>query len=511
MTTLAPTDANEAAEPIAFTAPGPGGWQRLADHFPGALTAEYQLLYAETAPPAMAAMFERYGVLAAGMDVAYVNGHLYIAPVPLAGPREMKRTPPAALVWLLARVHPAFRKRTAAARRTLDTRPWRAAARRWFETERSEWQRRNASVQSLDPASMTPLELCDHLVECRQHVIDGYRRHFELHGDDLIPVGLLIVRCEELGIEPAVALSALAASTGPDPAPADTPSWQLVTGYDLDAQAWIELNHHHSPAATNPAEPVDLPSLVPEPQRGEVRTLVDDARTASRLRDDNGLLTGAWPMGLLRRAMLEAGHRLALPDAGLAIEMTVTELVTALTDTARLDPAAVIERRDLRMRASALDAPSTLGPKFPIPTLSALPRPLALIGAAQLAAADHMTGTADGPIGIGSTSYTGRALVVDDPLTAFDLLEPGDIVVTNFTSPSWNAVLAVAGALVTSTGGLACHAAFIARELGLPAVIGDTTAFERFETGDLIVVDPAVATVGHAAEWVQQPDRDDHR
>src|SRR4029077_1610460 len=185
-------------------------------------------------------------------------------------------------------------------------------------------------------------------------------------------------------------------------------------------------------------------------------------------------------MGLLRRAMLESGHRLWFEDPSLAIEMTVAELVTALNDPVRLDPAAIADRRDHRMRLSALDAPLTLGPSFPIPTLSARPRPLALIGAAQLAAADHMTSTTDGPVGIGSTSYTGRALVVDDPLTAFDLLEPGDIVITKFTSPSWNALLALAGALVTTTGGLACHAASIARELGLPTVIGDTTAFERF-------------------------------
>ena len=106
-----------------------------------------------------------------------------------------------------------------------------------------------------------------------------------------------------------------------------------------------------------------------------------------------------------------------------------------------------------------------------------------------------MAGTDDGPVGIGSTGYTGRALVVDDPLTAFDLLEPGDIIITRFTSPSWNALLAHAGALVTTTGGLACHAAAIARELGLPAVIGDATAFDRFTTGDLLRVDPVAATV----------------
>jgi pyruvate,water dikinase len=72
---------------------------------------------------------------------------------------------------------------------------------------------------------------------------------------------------------------------------------------------------------------------------------------------------------------------------------------------------------------------------------------------------------------------------------------PGDVVVTRFTSPSWNAVLVGAGALVTTTGGLTCHAATIARDLGIPAVIGDAPALERMSTGDLVRVDPVSATV----------------
>ena len=113
---------------LTFDPPGPGGWMRLADHFPNALTPEYQRLYSETCPAGMGSYMSRYGVLARTLDVAYVNGHLYITPVPLAGPREMKRTPPVAAVWLMARLHPAFRARTKAARRALDERPWRAAA-----------------------------------------------------------------------------------------------------------------------------------------------------------------------------------------------------------------------------------------------------------------------------------------------------------------------------------------------------------------------------------------------
>jgi pyruvate,water dikinase len=127
---------------------------------------------------------------------------------------------------------------------------------------------------------------------------------------------------------------------------------------------------------------------------------------------------------------------------------------------------------------------------------------LALIGAAQVAASEHMFGSR-GAVGIGAQTHTGRALVVDDPSVALDLIEPGDVVVTRATSPAWNAVLGQAGALVTSAGGLVCHAALLARELDIPAVIGDHTAMERFRTGDVVTVDPVGVVAHHALPAVR--------
>jgi pyruvate,water dikinase len=118
---------------------------------------------------------------------------------------------------------------------------------------------------------------------------------------------------------------------------------------------------------------------------------------------------------------------------------------------------------------------------------------LALIGAAQLAVADGMA-TGDEAIGIGERVYCGRALVATDPGEAFGALEPGDVVVTSATSPSWNALLVEAGALVTTEGGAVSHAALIARELGLPAVVGHRGG-TTIRTGDQVEVDPRRATV----------------
>ena len=481
------------AQPETFPAPGPGGWRRLADHFPRALTAEYQRIYSETCPAGMASYMERYGVLARTLDVAFVHGHLYIAPVPLAGPRDARRTPPRSLVWILSRVHPAFRGRNRAARRTLEDRPWRAVTEHWFGVERDQWWQRNGEIEAVDPSSLHGTPLADHLRACRRHVIRGYLRHFELHGDDLLPVGLLIARCREWGVDPALATGALAgASTAPHAA--EVSGWMLVTGYDLDCLTWNELGDSATPRAPSRRIPVDLRAHVPAEHHHELEALVADARHAVWLRDDNGTLTAAWPMGLLRRAMLAAGHRLFPTDPSLAVEATVDELVSRLTGGGVVQVEDLDRRHRERIAHSALDAPPMIGPEFAIPPLDALPRPLALIGAAQLATAEHMFGGED-PVGIGTDCYTGRALVIDDPTVAMTVFEPGDVIVTSATSPSWNSLLVHAGALVTANGGLVSHAAITARELGIAAIIGDPTACRRLRTGSIVTVDPVHATV----------------
>ena len=101
----------------------------------------------------------------------------------------------------------------------------------------------------------------------------------------------------------------------------------------------------------------------------------------------------------------------------------------------------------------------------------------------------------DRAVGIGDRTHTGRALVVDDPHEALDLIEPGDVVVTQATSPAWNAILAHAGALVTTSGGLVSHAAVIARELGIPAVVGDRSIERWIRTGETVTVDPLSSEV----------------
>ena len=98
-------------------------------------------------------------------------------------------------------------------------------------------------------------------------------------------------------------------------------------------------------------------------------------------------------------------------------------------------------------------------------------------------------------IGVGTESYRGIARVVADVDEAFERANPGDIIVTRLTVPTFNSVLAMAGGVVTEGGGLLSHTAVIARELGIPAVIGVAGALTDIPDGAEIILNPVAGTV----------------
>jgi pyruvate,water dikinase len=97
--------------------------------------------------------------------------------------------------------------------------------------------------------------------------------------------------------------------------------------------------------------------------------------------------------------------------------------------------------------------------------------------------------------GIGHQPYRGRARRADSPEQALERMEPGDVLVVPFTTPAYNSVLTLAGAVVTADGGPLSHAAVLARELGIPAVVGAPGALSEIADGALIEVDPGRGVV----------------
>ncbi|BEP38329.1 phosphoenolpyruvate synthase (plasmid) [Variovorax sp. V59] len=96
---------------------------------------------------------------------------------------------------------------------------------------------------------------------------------------------------------------------------------------------------------------------------------------------------------------------------------------------------------------------------------------------------------------VGSAIASGKARVVADVL-ALGQFRPGEVLVADTTMPDWGTVMKIASAVVTNRGGRTCHAAIVARELGIPAVVGCDSATARIRTGDEITVSCAEGAEG---------------
>jgi phosphohistidine swiveling domain-containing protein len=534
---------------VVFEPPGKGEWRSLRDHFPRAVTPEYARLLPTAMYAGEARVMEDYGMPVRSLVAGMSQGHVYIAPEPLVG-KASNTLPPRAALWALARLVPAFRRRTRTAAACLAGRPWLADTERWYASEQQQWVDANRALQAAAPGAMDVPSLIDHLGRARAHAAAGYERHFALHGPDMMPIGLLLARAEDWGLTPEVVLPTLTGaspvSTGRGPqldalraavdaaghlpddldqlramagdelaAFLDQHGWRLVTGYDIDSLALAELPS----LVVNLARPVPegpavhaadaeealevLMDKVSPVDRPELARLVSDARATAGLRDENGAVTAAWPAGLLRRAMLAAGRVLAeqgqLARVDHAVEVTVDELGDLLRNRSDLDASTVEARARERAARSELVPPLQLGPTLDIP-LDALPVPMRTVARALFALREVTTAPVghrpglDGD-GLGLTVYRGRACVAADPGDALARLEPGDVLVAFGTTPAYNLALSIVGAVVVEEGGLLSHAAVIARELGLTAVIGAAGAMGAIPDGALVEVDPIAGRV----------------
>ena len=83
-------------------------------------------------------------------------------------------------------------------------------------------------------------------------------------------------------------------------------------------------------------------------------------------------------------------------------------------------------------------------------------------------------------------------------------VRPGDVLVTDITDPDWEPVMKRAAAIVTNRGGRTCHAAIIARELGIPAVVGCGNATETLKEGALVTVACSEGDTGFVYEGLRE-------
>ena len=106
---------------------------------------------------------------------------------------------------------------------------------------------------------------------------------------------------------------------------------------------------------------------------------------------------------------------------------------------------------------------------------------------------------------IGQKVGAGPVRVVADP-SEMSRVQPGDVLVTDMTDPNWEPVMKRAAAIVTNRGGRTCHAAIIARELGIPAVVGCGDATDSLSEGMLVTVSCAEGDTGHVYDGLLETE-----
>ncbi|MCX7521931.1 PEP-utilizing enzyme [Microbacterium sp. STN6] len=232
------------------------------------------------------------------------------------------------------------------------------------------------------------------------------------------------------------------------------------------------------------------------------------ALTAYGLREDVAYWTGSRCGGLLRDAALAAGRRLAaagrLDRSVDAVNLDIDTLIRALAggggDVRRAVATALAERAWVRRRPG----PAVLGGGIsPVPDLRGIPRrartvneAMQWVRSASRTAAAPVDGQQHALEGIPGSAgrVIGPARVIHGEAD-FGALRHGDVIVAATTDPAWSVLFAIAAGLVTDIGGVLSHAAIVAREHGIPAVLGTSLATSVLADGDILSVDGTLGRV----------------
>jgi rifampicin phosphotransferase len=256
-----------------------------------------------------------------------------------------------------------------------------------------------------------------------------------------------------------------------------------------------------TPASGADERIAEVRAQVPEQHRAEFDELLEEARLMYRLRDERGVYSDIWASGIMRRAVIAGGRRLAdrgtIHDPEHFVDAGFEEMKALLTGAARPSADELAERFDWRTSHDAKEAPVTLGPEPPPPPdMSALPPAAGRVMRAIMIAIDALFGSSEAEheeellrgLAASGGTYEGTARRISGP-SEFDRIEQGDVLVTESTTEAFNILLPLLGAIVTDSGGLLSHSAIVAREYGIPGVVGTREATDRIADGATVRVD----------------------
>jgi pyruvate,water dikinase len=545
---------------MTWEPPAKGPWELEATHFSRPLSRFLQAPFCEGFIRGFRDGTARYGVLLDHLEPGLANGFMYIQPAAFGAPKGAMGPPPTPILWLLTRLHPKMRARIRTSRQAFADRQWRTDLKTWDEVDRPAAIEQHLAIQAVDVAALSDNQLAAHVEQCLEHTAAMiYLHHKYTITSTVITGDLLAGAVEWTGATPGEVLALLQgtsavsrgfgateldaagkAITASDTAravlAADGPADGVLAGLagdptaGADVQAYLDVVRHRSlgydvcdatagempemlvealraTVAGTSASPADearverLRARVPAEHVEDFDDRLTEARLLNRLRDERGAYSDGWATGLARRALLEAGRRLAshgaLAAAGHAADLEATECAALLRGEPGPDADEVAARVAWRTTHTVDDAPPYLrAMPAPPPPVDVLPVDARRCARAVDAVLANLFGVPDTPnsavvlhgLAVNSGVYEGTARLVDDA-SDFGRIEAGDVLVTRMTSPYFNVVLPLLGAIVTDRGGQLSHAAIVAREYGIPGIVGTREATLKIPDGARVQVD----------------------
>jgi pyruvate,water dikinase len=418
-------------------------------------------------------------------------------------------------------------------------------------------------LQAVDPEALSDAELVAYLTRCREHHINMVYQHMRHTGAAIVPVGDLLAHTSEWTDVPHSELLSMTRGAAPVSAGASAELEQMVRAFDDDAAA-RELLHSDGDAGETlnalraidgdvgpavsayldltgyrlldgfdisgryalelpdallrairafadkreddsdekvQAKIAEVRAKVPQEHRAEFDELLEEARLMSRIRDERGVFSDIWASGIMRRAALGAGKRLAasgrIHEPEHFIDGGFEEMCALVSGDDGPSADELGARAQWRASHSAKEAPALLGPPPPPPPdMSGLPPDLLRMMKATMIALESLFGSFEAPhkesalrgFAASGGVYEGPARRVAGP-SEFGRIVQGDVLVAEATSEAFNILLPLLGAIVTDSGGLLSHPAIVAREYGIPGVVGTRDATDRIADGARVRVD----------------------
>jgi pyruvate,water dikinase len=525
------------------------GWRLDAIHFGArAVHPLDQSLFVETLGPGSEQGFTEWSLPVARIADKAVNGWVYTRMEPAGDPPErlvrmMSKLPFLTRLW---RVIPPLRKRVLGFDAFLAAGGFEAHIDTWDEVWRPEAERRVADLKRLDLATAGRGEIADQLESWRDYFMWQWSPHIRVHlicflvrakfarvcrrlldmsdldssellkrSDDVLldaPRKLAEIAHAEDDAAAEKAIDAFMDAHGDVPVDGfetALPTWREqrqrllalarqmhATGYDPDAAdaSFESIRRKRIEEIRGRLTANDLAEFDKWLALGE---------RAYPLNDTHNYPLFDHPAAIVRYTALRAGDLLVdggvIDDRSDVFFLSVPELAAALRGGGDMH-ALVADRRREHAHASKLEAPEFVGAQ-PIPATKYFPPRVAEAFTLLLDESDKMYGkatasssTAVSGIAGSPGQAEGRVSVVTR-VEELDKVIEGDVLVCPMTGPAWTVVFPIISGLITEAGGPMSHPAIVAREFGIPSVVGTGNATQVLRDGQRVRIDGAAALI----------------